>query len=72
MMEILYAIEGGLRVNVDNEWFTLDAGDYILINSGVPHATENPGGARHYVVSIPKYALMPSLQMFNIKLLSHA
>ena len=65
MMEILYAIEGGLRVNVDNEWFTLDAGDYILINSGVPHATENPGGARHYVVSIPKYALMPSLQMFN-------
>ncbi len=65
MMEILYAIEGGLRVNVDNEWFTLDVGDYILINSGVPHATENPGGARHYVVSIPKYALMPSLKMLN-------
>ena len=65
MIEIIYAIDGGMRVNVDNNWFTMKENDYICINSGVPHATTNRDGARHYIVSIPKYVLMPSLQMMK-------
>ncbi len=65
MVEILYAIDSGMRVNVDNRWIELNSGEYILINSGVAHATENPSGSWHLVASIAKYALMPSLSIFT-------
>lgn len=65
MIEIIYAIDSGMCVNVDSNWFTMCKNDYICINSGVPHATMNKDGARHYIVSIPKYVLMPSLQLMK-------
>lgn len=65
MLEIIYALESGFCVNVDNEWFTLNAGDYIFINSGVQHATTDERGLARYVVSIPKSVLIPELQIMD-------
>lgn len=58
-MELIYVAGKSLSVTVGKRLMKLVTGEYILINSGVPHATENPDNGCYYLCSIPKSALMP-------------
>ena len=63
-MEIIYMLSGRMDVYVGTEKVCIEVGDYICVNSGVPHATE-PFDVLYYVCSIPKYILTPSERLLT-------
>ena len=64
-MELIYMVGNRMTVFIGTERITLSSGEYICVNSGVAHATENINGDHYYLCAIPKYTLMPSIQMFT-------
>ena len=64
-MELIYMVGNRMTIFIGTERIALSSGEYICINSGVAHATENIDGDRYYLCAIPKYTLMPSIQMFT-------
>lgn len=64
-VEIIYMVGNRMTIFIGTEKITLSSGEYICINSGVAHATENISGDLYYLCAIPKYTLMPSIQMFT-------
>ena len=64
-MELIYMVGNRMTIFIGTERIVLSSGEYICINSGVAHATENIDGDCYYLCAIPKYTLMPSIQMFT-------
>ena len=64
-IELIYMVGNRMTIFIGTERIDLSSGEYICINSGVAHATENINGDHYYLCAIPKYTLMPSIQMFT-------
>ncbi|MGX7394157.1 AraC family transcriptional regulator [Carnobacterium mobile] len=51
--ELLYCIEGKLNVWIDTEFYCLNAGDFLFINSNIVHSTQSPTKNKVIVLQIP-------------------
>ena len=52
-VELLYCIEGTLKIRKDNREFLLKQGDVMLLNSNVVHSTNSPRANHILVIQIP-------------------
>lgn len=51
--ELLYCVEGKLNVWVDAQFYSLNDGDFLFINSNTVHSTQSPTKNKVIVLQIP-------------------